>query len=307
VNWNRKELTRDCISSLLESAYPTHTIVLVDNGSQDRSADYIEGLFPGVNVIRLATNLGYTGGNNVGIQWALDRNAEYVHLLNNDAKMSPDALRRMIEVMESDRSIGIAGPMVLFHAEPNRIWSIGGKVRWYSLAGGGSAHLYYRQLVTAAPNMPFAVDYVPGCSLLVRTSVIKRIGLLDQDLFAFWEDVDWAWRAKKAGFRIVAVPNAVVWHHVSSTAGGVGSPFSIYMMTKNRLWVHRKNQLMATWLPQFLFFMVFLLPAEMSLTLMKLVRGQSSGAGRSWRSFVQAYTLGVLDFVRHRPGNRQLV
>jgi hypothetical protein len=305
VNWNRRDLTCDCLESLDRVAYPNHRVVVVDNDSSDGSADFIRARFPQAALIQSGGNLGYTGGNNLGIRWALEQDCDYVHLLNNDATVAPDAISKLVAAAEACPEIGIVGPKVLFYDPPDLVWAAGGRVDWKQLRGGGSAHLYYKRRSGEITGAPFDVDYVPGCSLMARRAAIERTGLLDPDFFAYCEDIDWAWRMRRAGYRIAVVPEAVVWHRVSSTAGGATSPFPAYMITRNQLLVHHKNVSSAQWLLYFPAYVLLIVPLEVLLASMRLVVRRSFRA-RTFLRLCRAYAMGVAHFLQRRFGSQLL-
>jgi GT2 family glycosyltransferase len=230
LNWNQTELTLACLRSLARLDYPAAEIILVDNGSAEDSLEPIESEFPGLVLIRNERNLGFTGGNNVGICRALADGSDYIMLLNNDTEVAPDMLRVLVDVAESDPSIGIVGPLILYYDEPTRIWSAGGAVDPRT-AGAVS-------LGEGEPDdgdlPPTPVDYVSGCALLIKRAVVERVGLLDERMFIYYEEADWCARAREAGYQIQLVPRAKVWHKISMQTRAVSRRY-IYLMTRNRL------------------------------------------------------------------------
>ncbi|MCZ7545226.1 MAG: glycosyltransferase family 2 protein [Anaerolineae bacterium] len=206
LTWNNLGETIACLESLQRTAYDAgrHHVILVDNASSDGTVDRVRAQFPAVRVIANRRNLGYAAGCNVGIGAALDAGADYVWLLNNDARAAPDALREMVRIAESDPTIGIVGPRVRTRAGVDELGA------WVDLAGA-------RVRVAGADDPPlgadrFAVDYVWGCAMLVAARVFDRVGGFDERFVAYFEDTDLCWRAQRAGFQVVAAPAALVWH-----------------------------------------------------------------------------------------------
>jgi len=230
LNWNGLTDTLACLASLAELDYPERKVVVVDNGSTDGSVRAIRERFPTVTVLENRENLGYTGGNNVGIRYALERGADYVLLLNNDTEVDPQMLKRLIEVAESDLSIGVVGPKILYHSEPEMIWSAGGIV----VPVGKPMNLGLDERDAGQHDVLREVDWVTGCVLLIRSSVVREIGLLDERFFAYFEENDWCWRVREAGFKIYYVPTARLWHKIQPRHQAV-SPRHVYLMTRNRL------------------------------------------------------------------------
>ncbi len=231
LNWNGGRETLDCLASLRRVDYPRFDVVVVDNGSEDGSPRAIRERFPEVTLIETGENLGFTGGNNVGIRHALERGSDYLLLLNHDTEVAPDFLTRLVEVTEAEPDVGMAGPLIYYHARPDHLWSAGGIV---DRRRGEARMLGIGQRVDGAFRQVREVDFVSGCALLVKAPVVARIGLLDDRFFAYYEEVEWCWRARRAGYRIVVVPQARVWHKISPEARAA-SPTVHYYMTRNRL------------------------------------------------------------------------
>jgi GT2 family glycosyltransferase len=210
--WNSYEVTRDCLLSLRKLDYPAYEVILVDNGSIDSSGERLAREFPEVKFIRNEQNLGFTGGNNVGMRDALGRGADYLLLLNNDTIVSPNFLTEMVRVAESDSGIGMLNPKIYYYEPADTIWYAGGKyVRWKTFP----VHFGLRQRDDGRYNQTQEVSFVSGCALLVKAAVARKIGLLDETFFLSYEDVDWSARAIKAGYKAVYAPASVIWHRDS--------------------------------------------------------------------------------------------
>jgi GT2 family glycosyltransferase len=220
------------LESLARLDYPTYTTVVVDNGSTDGSAPAVRERFPEAVVVENGRNLGFTGGNNVGLRYALERRADYALLLNNDTEVTPGFLSKLIGAAEADPLIGVAGPTIYYYGQPNVIWSAGGAIDWQR----GSTRMIGLNEPDEGQfgNQARSVDFVTGCALLVRRAVTERIGLLDERFFAYYEETEWCVRAARKGYRIVHVPLARMWHKISPGARA-DSPLVHYYMTRNRL------------------------------------------------------------------------
>jgi GT2 family glycosyltransferase len=232
VNWNGGQKTLDCLASLRQMDYPGFDVLVVDNSSTDGSMEAIRESFPEVSLIETGANLGFTGGNNVGMRHALDRGADYVLLLNHDTEVATDLLTCLVDAVETDPEVGIAGPLIYYYDQPGTIWSAGGAVdRWRGQTRMiGLDELDSGQYGSAARE----VDFVSGCALLARRSVLEQVGLLDERFFAYYEEVEWCLRARRAGFRTINVPGAKVRHKISP-GQRASSPIVHYYMTRNRL------------------------------------------------------------------------
>ncbi len=230
LNWNGLNDTRTCLHSLQHQDYGALTILVVDNGSTDGSVAALRAEFPGLTVLETGANLGFCGGNNAGMDWALAHEADYVLLLNNDTWFDPAMTRYLVVAAERDPQIGMVGPKI-YQANPtNALWSAGGVVTFWGnvTAMRGFGHVDRGQFDT-----PADVDYLPGCGILVRRRVLEQIGLLDLAYYCYYEDTDWAMRARRAGWRIRYVPAAVMWHKGGNSTGGYYNPREKYMAGVN--------------------------------------------------------------------------
>ncbi len=233
LNWNKLADTLACLESLmrLDDAV-AYEVLVVDNGSSDGSPPVIRERFPGVALVETGENLGFAGGNNVGLRWALERGSDYVLLLNDDTEVAPDFLRLLVESAESDPQIGMLGPTIYYYEEPQTVWSAGGGIDWQRgttwMVGEGEHD------VGQFGEAPREMDFVTGCALLVKRDVLQQVGLLDDRFFTYYEDTEWCTRARRAGFKSVHVPTAKVWHKIPLDARE-SSPVVHYYMTRNRL------------------------------------------------------------------------
>jgi GT2 family glycosyltransferase len=239
LNWNGRDDTLECLESLRSVDYPYCEVIVVDNGSADGSVGAIAARFPEVKLIETGENLGYAGGNNAGINYVLGGDAEFLLLLNNDTKVDPELVSRLVSAARNYPDAAFLSPKIYFYSEPTKIWFAGGKwveekARFFHLGYGVSD-------ATNQFNAVVDVDYVCGCALFARTSVIRQIGLLDERFFLVFEDVDWCYRARKAGYRSLFVPDAFLWHKASSSFGGSTSPVISYFHSRNRLLWGRKH------------------------------------------------------------------
>lgn len=245
LNWNGYKDTVACLDSLKNLDYPNYEIIVIDNGSTDDSTPQFKFLGgsdpPRFKLIENEKNLGFSGGNNVGIKYALENGAEYILLLNNDTIIEPSFLKELIKVGESNKEVGVLGPKILFAGEPNLIWSAGGKFSWF--ASRGINQRKYKETDSEEEKEPIEADYISGCALLIKREVIDKIGLLDNKFFLYYEDTDWNFRAKKAGFKVVYIPKAKIWHKVSLSVKKLSSPTVLYYDTRNRLLLIQKHAL----------------------------------------------------------------
>jgi GT2 family glycosyltransferase len=234
LNWNGKNDSIACVDSLKKSAAPHFDIVVVDNGSEDNSAPAISKKFPFITVLETGQNLGYASGNNVGIEWALKQKSDLILLLNNDTIVDRHFIASLLKAAQDSPNTGIFGAYPLRYNEPEKLDHLGGK--WnsqtasFDLVGLGASDGFQ----TTVP-----LDYVCGCSILVRREVFESVGLLESTFFLFWEEADFCMRAKKAGFAIEICYGAKLLHKVSASFIG-GSPHKTYFWWRGRfLWIDR--------------------------------------------------------------------
>lgn len=214
LNWNGREDTLECLSSLQAVDYPRHMIIVVDNGSTDGAADAIADQFPEVVVIINARNLGFAEGCNVGIRRALDENASFVYLLNNDTRVDPHFLRPLLNCFESDRRIGIVCSVNYLYDQPDTPWFGAPPTGMHRLI---RTMLHKEDTLRLIPDFSSQKEYheliyVPGSSIMLSRALIEHIGLFDDRFFAVYEDTDLCFRAIQNGYRIYLLTTSKVWH-----------------------------------------------------------------------------------------------
>ena len=214
LNWNGWKDTLECLGALSKAAYTNFRIIVIDNGSTDDSVARIQSAGVALEILETGQNLGFAGGNNVGIERALRDGAEFVWLLNNDTVPSTRALLELVSIAMSKESIGAVGSVLNYYDAPERVqvWG-GGYVNHWT----GVTRSYDR------PVLWSKLSYINGASLLVRSSAIRDVGLLDDAKFMYWEDTDFGRRLQNAGWGLGVASNALVLHKVSSSLGGESS------------------------------------------------------------------------------------
>jgi GT2 family glycosyltransferase len=242
VHWERASVddTLECLWSLAAVDYPRLSVVLVNNGVPDFPSERFEQAWPGLRIVTTGENLGFTGGNNLGIRQALREGADVVLLLNNDTVVRPDLIRALLPPLARP-DVGIVGPVITYYDRPDRVWFAGGRFnRWL----GFTLHSEMdRPLTDASPDRP--VDFITGCALMVRRDVFERVGLLWDALFIYFEDAEFCLRAARAGYRSILVGQPLVRHKVSASMGERGaypfSPTKGYYFGRNALLLLRRN------------------------------------------------------------------
>ena len=224
VNYNGWENTKECLKSLEKVEYSNFETIVIDNNSDEK----IELSEFKVKQIFNDKNLGFAGGCNVGIKEAAKRGASYVLLLNNDTVVDKSFLTELVKTAEANKKIGVLGS-VIYEYKSKKIHSAGGKINWLYTKGH-----HISSISTISTN------YVTGACLLIKKEVVEKIGLMNEDYFLYFEDVDWCLKARQAGYKCLVEPKSVIWHKVSSST--VAESFSyIYYHTRNGLLLAKNN------------------------------------------------------------------
>ncbi|MBI1886454.1 MAG: glycosyltransferase family 2 protein [Chloroflexi bacterium] len=210
LNWNGLADTSACLESLQAITYAEYETILIDNGSRGDDAGVLGERFGGfVRLIVSERNLGFAGGCNLGIRDALQRSPDYVLLLNNDVTVDPHFLDELVTAAEALPDAAALCPKVYFHDRPSVICSTGGRVNAWT----GTSRQVGRGEEDRGQRDEAAVrDYADGACMLIRREALERVGLLDEEYFAYWEETDWCARAAEAGYRCYYAPAAKVWH-----------------------------------------------------------------------------------------------
>jgi GT2 family glycosyltransferase len=232
VNWNGRQYLERCLAALFAQPLDHVQVIVVDNGSTDDSCTWVTAHFPQVQIMALPHNAGFAVANNLAMRATT---APYVILLNNDTEVQPGWLDALIEPLDQDVSIGMCAARVLLADRPDLIDSIG--IRVDAL---GFAWQIGRGQPAAAFHNPIEVFGPSGAAAVYRRAMLDQIGLLDEDFESYYEDVDLAWRAQRAGWRCRYVPQAIVLHVHSATSRRQPDR-KIYLVSRNRWWTIFKN------------------------------------------------------------------
>ncbi|PJE50955.1 MAG: hypothetical protein COV29_01605 [Candidatus Yanofskybacteria bacterium CG10_big_fil_rev_8_21_14_0_10_36_16] len=229
LQFNNSGDTICCLESVKELQNENINIIIVDNASgsvhKNKIESYLKNETPNTKYTysKLSDNIGYSGGNNVGINTALKQGADYILILNPDTVVKPNLLDKLIKKAESDSKIGIVGPAI--NEGGKTVY--GGKIKWLR------PELSHSSMQK--------VDYIIGSSMLIKKEVFEKIGFLDEKYFLYFEDADFSARAKMAGFKLSIEPTAIVDHKVSSSTSQLGSPILLYYHYRNSHLFNFKN------------------------------------------------------------------
>lgn len=245
INFNSAKATIDCLESIEKAEIKnlSLSIVIVDNSTSERlvldkkykNFDY--------KILRSQKNLGFSGGQNLGIKFALENNAEYVLVLNNDTFISEGLIGELLNSF--DKNVGIVSPKIYFEKGHefhkgrykeselgNIIWFAGGKMDWKNLI---ASHRGVDEVDQGQYDNLQETDFATGCCMMIDRKVFEKVGFFDEKYFLYFEDNDFSQRARKMGFKIIYQPRAKLWHKNAASAGGSGSDLQDYYITRNRL------------------------------------------------------------------------
>jgi GT2 family glycosyltransferase len=257
LNWNGWQDTLECLASVVKLNYPNYQVVVVDNGSTDDSVRQIKEWVAvqgakHIVLIETGQNLGYAGGNNAGLRYALERGGlDYAWVLNNDTTVDPGALAALVAKMRRENDRVICGSVLLHYEEPLKIWALGGRYdRWFAQGWHIGGDKQYDPGQTAQYlKIARRIDYVVGASVFVARHFLTEIGLMSEDYFLFFEELDWAVRAK-GRYRLALAPDSLVYHKGGSSVkkkekeeglrAGHFSPLFDRYITRNRLLFTKK-------------------------------------------------------------------
>jgi hypothetical protein len=248
LNWNRGVDTVAALKSLDKIRLPKETEILtvvVDNASTDDSLTLLHKLTsPAFRLVQNEKNLGYVGGNNVGIKVALEEKCDWVMVLNNDTLVDRDLLKEMLVEANKDKKVGLVSPKIYFapgfefHKDRyprgvagKVIWSAGGEMDWANCFGKNTG---LDDVDRGQYDKVKEINFATGACLLIKAEVFEKAGLFNEKYYLYFEDVEFSQKVLKAGFKIIYVPQSVIWHKVAQSSG-VGSDLNDYFITRNRL------------------------------------------------------------------------
>lgn len=235
VNFNQLDVTFEFLESLKKVTYPNFEIILVDNASQKDPGKEIKERFPEVKMIKSKENLGFAGGNNLGINAA---KGKYFMMLNNDTEVKPDFLEPLVQKMEGNSEIGMVGSKVIFHHHPGMIQYAGATPMTKYTAT--SYFIGYGENDIGQYDKSCSTPFASGAAMMVSRKVCEEVGLMAEFFFLYYEELDWQERIRKAGKKIYFVPDSIVYHKESISVGKA-SALQAYWQTRNRLLLIRRN------------------------------------------------------------------
>ncbi len=239
INYNGLKDTCEMIDSIRSNVKSvSYEIIIVDNASRENEAEVLNDRYPDITVIKSTKNLGFSGGNNLGI---LRAKGKYIFLLNNDVIIKDDSWQYLIERLNSDIKIGVVSPKIRFSYGDNKIQFAGfTPLSRYSLR---NAHIGSGEIDKGQYDNAQSTPYAHGAAMLLKREVIEKAGLMPELFFLYYEELDWSTTISEQGYELWYEPRATVYHKESQSVG-FGSPIQIYYLTRNRLlyaYRHRKG------------------------------------------------------------------
>lgn len=237
LNYNSWEDTIECIESIKDITYPNYSIIIVDNKSCDDSVINLKERFPSLKIIESNKNLGYASGNNIGIEYALKDNSEYICILNNDAIVDKNFLEPLINIFDTCNDVAAVGPCICCYNDRDKIQAMGANINLYT--GLAQARAKGREYVNFK-NKIQDVDYLGGACFLVKSEIFIKIGNIPENYFLFYEETEFCLKIKRANYRLLCVGESRVYHKGSATISKFKG-LSYFFLNRNRVVFERRN------------------------------------------------------------------
>lgn len=278
INYNQLQLTCELLESLRKVSYQNLEVIVVDNASNENPSPTLKEKYPEAHLILSEENLGFAGGNNLGIKASTGK---YLLFLNNDTEVHPGFLEPLVALFERTPNAGVASSKILYYNSDNTIQYAGSsRIDPFT---GRSKRIGWMEKDHGQHNIQRETDLAHGAAMMVPKSVIEKVGMMPEFFFLYYEEVDWCESIKKAGYRIYFVPDSKVYHKESMSIGKK-STLKTYYMTRNRLLYMRRNTSGVKKLTWILFFLVFTLPKNaLTFTLQRdIQQGKAFWRGLLW-------------------------
>jgi GT2 family glycosyltransferase len=278
INYNQAELTCELLASLEKTTYPNKEIIVVDNGSDENPEQVIKEKFPAVQVIVSPENLGFAGGNNLGI---VASKGNYLLFLNNDTEVDPGFLEPLVDMFEANPNAGAASSKILYHNSDETIQYAGsGSIDHFT---GRSKRIGWMERDNGQYDDLRETNLAHGAAMMVPRAIINKVGMMPEFFFLYYEEVDWCESIKKAGYKIYYVPSSKVYHKESMSIGKE-SVLKTYYLTRNRLLYMRRNTSGLKKITWILFFLIFSIPKNaLTFTLQRdMDRAKAFWKGLLW-------------------------
>ncbi len=275
INYNQAEVTRQFLDSARLLTHPRVDIIVVDNASEPALTSCIDtSQYPNLTVIRSEENLGFTGGNNLGIANA---KGDYFFIVNNDTELNPNLLTELLKPFAADSRIGVTCPKIRFFSNPMLVQYAG--YNPMNMLTGTAVPVGYKLPDDPRYDEPRSTAFAHGCAMLVKRAVVEQVGRFAERFFLYYEELDWSQRIRNAGFIIQYQPSAYILHKESMSVGEF-SPLKTYFLTRNRILFMRRHGSSVQKLVFYLFFAVCVVPKHLATYLL-------TGKWKHAKAFVQ--------------------
>lgn len=235
INYNQTQITCELLRSLNALTYPNYEVIVVDNGSTENPEQIIKQQFAHVQVIVSPTNLGFSGGNNLGMKHA---KGDYFFLVNNDTELTPNCIEQLLAMYQKVPNLGIVCPKIRYFEDTQPIQYVGYTPLNPITARNHTIGQYEPD--TGQYNQATPTPYAHGAAMMVSRQAVEKAGMMPEEYFLYYEELDWSEQMKRAGYKIYVEPNATVFHK-ESVSTGKDSPLKTYYLTRNRILFMRRN------------------------------------------------------------------
>lgn len=234
VTYNSQDDIEKCLNSLLKST-ASIDLLIIDNNSSDSTVEIVKK-YKQVKLIETKRNLGYAGGNNVGLDYGLSSGYKYIFLANPDLTIEPGTIESLVSEAERSSKAALLSPLVTNARKGGEVWYAGSNIDWKT---GLTPHASIGLKPVEISRKPFITDRACGAAMLIRVGALSKVGLLPEEYFLYYEEADWSQVFVRAGYQVLVVPEAVAHHNVSASTGEE-SPLVWYYMVRNRLYFVKK-------------------------------------------------------------------
>ncbi len=283
VNYNQTDVTCEMLDSVRRLSYPAIEVIVVDNGSSENPAEKIKQVYPAAKLISSEQNLGFAGGNNLGIEAAA---GQYLFFVNNDTVLTPDIIENLLKPFEEVENMGVVSPKIYYYDQPELIQYAGYTPINPCTARNRTIGQFEED--KGQYEKPHSVPYAHGAAMMVSRKVVDKVGMMPDFFFLYYEEFDWCEHIRKAGFEVFYEPKAKIYHKESVSVGRL-SPLKTYYLSRNRILFMRRNASRMNLMLFTLFLVIFTIPKNL---ISFLICGELSLA--------QSFLRGILWNVQHR-------
>lgn len=278
LNWNGTAVTCDLLRSIRrENSYPNLEVIVVDNASAEDPTSQVLQVYPEALVLRNEQNLGFSGGNNVGLRVA---KGDYLFLVNNDTEFTPGLVEGLVETFRQHPDAGMVSPKFHYYFDKGTIEYAGYEP--INIFTGRNGMVGSKQKDEGQYNIPGQTNYGHGGGMMISRKVLETVGLMPEEFFLYYEELDWSEQIKRKGFRIYYQPESLIYHKESMSTGKM-SPLKTYYLTRNRILFMRRNVPVPGLAIFYLYFLFFTIPKN---TLSFVLKRQTDHLKSFWKGIL---------------------